>query len=171
MRYIGMRTLTAFLAGETPGPGAAVFKLYWSECHRNVSALAVELLGPAAMTPAGKRPNRSIPTDDPGAPNDSASWVATFLNARAGTIYAGASEVQRNIIAELLLGLPKEAPKRISQLARGPSGPVTRDRRRRRSKPRLQASTSTVGCPAVLRRQPHRAHPVVPAAPPHLSVR
>ena len=47
-------------------------------------------------------------TDDAGAPNSSASWVDTFLNARAGTIYAGSSQIQRNIIGEMVLGLPKE---------------------------------------------------------------
>jgi alkylation response protein AidB-like acyl-CoA dehydrogenase len=36
------------------------------------------------------------------------SWTTTFLNARAGTIYAGSSQVQRNIIGEMVLGLPKE---------------------------------------------------------------
>jgi alkylation response protein AidB-like acyl-CoA dehydrogenase len=108
MRYLGMRTLTTFLAGNAPGPDAAVFKLYWSEYHKQVTELALEVLGPAAAVPSGKRPNTFAQTDDPGAPNDSASWVGTFLNARAGTIYAGTSEVQRNIIGELLLGLPKE---------------------------------------------------------------
>ena len=47
-------------------------------------------------------------SDDAGAPNSSNSWVGTFLNARAGTIYAGSSQVQRNIIGEMVLGLPKE---------------------------------------------------------------
>ena len=53
-------------------------------------------------------PASAFQTDSPGAPNDSASWVGTFYNARAGTIYAGTSQVQRNIIGEMVLGLPKE---------------------------------------------------------------
>jgi alkylation response protein AidB-like acyl-CoA dehydrogenase len=40
--------------------------------------------------------------------NDPSSWIGTFLNARAGTIYAGSSQIQRNIIGEMILGLPKE---------------------------------------------------------------
>jgi alkylation response protein AidB-like acyl-CoA dehydrogenase len=36
------------------------------------------------------------------------SWAMTFMNARAGTIYAGSSQIQRNIIGEMVLGLPKE---------------------------------------------------------------
>ena len=51
---------------------------------------------------------RAFQADDAGAPNSSWSWVGTFLNARAGTIYAGSSQIQRNIIGEMILGLPKE---------------------------------------------------------------
>jgi alkylation response protein AidB-like acyl-CoA dehydrogenase len=108
MRYLGMRTLTQFLAGQHPGPDAAIFKLYWSEYHRKVTELAVDIFGPESMAPTGRWPASSFQTDDPGAPNDSASWVGTFFNARAGTIYAGSSQVQRGIIGELILGLPKE---------------------------------------------------------------
>jgi alkylation response protein AidB-like acyl-CoA dehydrogenase len=60
------------------------------------------------MTPSGRGPSSAFQTDDAGAPNSSASWVNTFLNARAGTIYAGSSQIQRNIIGEMVLGLPKE---------------------------------------------------------------
>lgn len=108
MRYLGMRALTKFLGGGHPGPDAAISKLYWSEYHRVVTELAIDILGPDALTPSGRWPTSSFQADDPGAPNDSASWVGTFLNARAGTIYAGTSQVQRNIIGEMVLGLPKE---------------------------------------------------------------
>jgi alkylation response protein AidB-like acyl-CoA dehydrogenase len=108
MRYLGMGMLTKFLAGESPGPAGSTFKLYWSEYHKEVTELAVDLLGPAAMTPEGRWRLSAFTTDDAGAPNDSASWVSTFEVARAGTIYAGTSQVQRNILGEMVLGLPKE---------------------------------------------------------------
>ena len=108
MRYLGMRTLTRFLSGEHPGPDASIFKLYWSEYHKVVTELAVDILGADGMHLAGKLPSSSFSTDAAGAPNDSGSWLGTFLNARAGTIYAGTSQVQRNIVGEMVLGLPKE---------------------------------------------------------------
>jgi len=108
MKWSGWRTLTAYLAGGHPGPEAGLFKLQWSEHHRRLTELAVDILGAAALAPTGREPASSFQTDDPGAPNDSASWVGTFLTARAGTIYAGSSEIQRNIIGEMVLGLPKE---------------------------------------------------------------
>jgi alkylation response protein AidB-like acyl-CoA dehydrogenase len=108
MRYNGMRVLTQFLAGHHPGPDAAIGKLYWSEYHKVVTELAVDIIGAEAMTPTGRRPSSAFSTDDAGAPNSTWSWVGTFLNARAGTIYAGSSQVQRNIMGEMVLGLPKE---------------------------------------------------------------
>lgn len=107
MRYLGMRTLTSFLAGGAPGPDAAITKLYWSEYHRRVTDLALDILGPEAMVPSGRWPSNSLQTDDPGSPSDSASWVGTFYASLGGTIYAGTSQVQRNILGERLLGLPK----------------------------------------------------------------
>jgi hypothetical protein len=108
MRYSGMRVLTQFLKGHHPGPDAAISKLYWSEYHQFVTELAVEILGADALVPEGRHPSSSFSTDDAGAANSSMSWVTTFLNARAGTIYAGSSQIQRNIIGEMVLGLPKE---------------------------------------------------------------
>ena len=108
MRYLGMRTLTKFLGGHHPGPESAIFKVYWSEYHRRLTELAVEILGMDALVPTGRRSTSAFQTDDTGAPNSSNSWVMTFLHARAGTIYAGSSEIQRNILGEMVLGLPKE---------------------------------------------------------------
>ncbi|HEY5664031.1 MAG TPA: acyl-CoA dehydrogenase family protein [Ilumatobacter sp.] len=108
MRFNGMRVLTRFLNGHHPGPDGAVSKLYWSEYHQQLTELAVDILGADAMIPFGRVPSTAFQTDDAGAPNSSASWVTTFLNARAGTIYAGSSQIQRNIIGEMVLGLPKE---------------------------------------------------------------
>ncbi len=108
MRYSGMRVLTQFLGGHHPGPDAAISKLYWSEYHKQVTELALDIIGAEAMTPTGRHPSSAFSTDDAGAPNSTASWVGTFLNARAGTIYAGSSQVQRNIVGEMVLGLPKE---------------------------------------------------------------
>ncbi|HUF97864.1 MAG TPA: acyl-CoA dehydrogenase family protein [Ilumatobacter sp.] len=108
MRFNGMRVLTQFLQGHHPGPDAAISKLYWSEYHKLVTELALDIIGAEAMTPSGREPSSAFSTDDAGAPNTTGSWVGTFLNARAGTIYAGSSQVQRNIVGEMVLGLPKE---------------------------------------------------------------
>jgi alkylation response protein AidB-like acyl-CoA dehydrogenase len=68
----------------------------------------VDILGLDALVPSGRRPESAFRTDDMGAPNSSASWANVFLTARAETIYAGTSQVQRNILGEMVLGLPKE---------------------------------------------------------------
>lgn len=108
MRYLGWRTLTGWLKGDEPGREASVSKLYWSEHHRRVTDLALTLLGADAMAPTGRSPIRHYRTDDPDAPNSPASWTQTWMTAISGTIYAGTSEIQRNILAEAVLGLPRE---------------------------------------------------------------
>lgn len=108
MRFLGMRTLTQFVQGHHPGPDGAISKLYWSEYHKVVTELAMDILGSDGLAPTGRQPSSSFQTDDAGAPNSSGSWAGVFLNARAGTIYAGSSQIQRNIIGEMVLGLPKE---------------------------------------------------------------
>jgi hypothetical protein len=109
MRYLGDRILTQYLRDGELGPAASISKLYWSEYHQRVSELAMLILGPHGLVPTGRRPSRNVRTDSPGAPNSTASWANVFLlNARAGTVYAGSSEIQRNILAETVLGLPKE---------------------------------------------------------------
>ncbi len=113
LRAHGRRAAARLIAGQEPGAEAASFKLLWSEYHRVVTELAMDVLGLDALTPTGRPSPNWYQTDDPGAPNSPASWTTVYLNARAGTIYAGSSQVQRGIIGELLLGLPKE-PKAAS---------------------------------------------------------
>ena len=108
MRYLGLRTLTGWLKGEVPGRDSSISKLYWSEHHRETTDLGVTLLGADALAPSGRWPIRHYRADDPSAPNSSASWVGTWMSAISGTIYAGTSEVQRNILSEAVLGLPRE---------------------------------------------------------------
>ena len=108
MRFIGYRILTDVLDGKEMSAAASVSKLYWSEYHRQVTQLALDIEGLAGLIPAGKGPSRASRADDPGSdPASSNTWWQVSLNARAGTIYAGTSEVQRNIIAEQVLGLPR----------------------------------------------------------------
>jgi alkylation response protein AidB-like acyl-CoA dehydrogenase len=96
MKFSGLRTLAQLAEGREPGPEASVAKLMWSEYHKRLGEIAIGIVGSAAML----RP------EGPGYPTT--SWQNVFLSSRAGTIYSGTSEIQRNIVAERALGLPKE---------------------------------------------------------------
>jgi alkylation response protein AidB-like acyl-CoA dehydrogenase len=113
MRFLGLRILTAVLNNGRLGAEASISKLYWSEYHRDVTRLALDVLGPEALQMEGRLPLRAFRTDDPGAPNTTGSWIGAFYNGVADTIYAGTSEVQRNILGETVLGLPRE-PRPVS---------------------------------------------------------
>ncbi len=109
MRYLGYRILTQYLRDGELGAMSSISKLYWSEYHQKAVDLAMAILGADALVREGRRPYRHIRTDEPGAIHSSNSWIDIFLlNARSGTVYAGTSEIQRNIIGENILGLPKE---------------------------------------------------------------
>ncbi len=79
-----------------PGPEGSMLKVAWSELDQRVKEFAVELLGPSGLVPEG----------DPRAVDDG-YWAYELLWSRAASIYAGTSEVQRNIIATRVLGLPR----------------------------------------------------------------
>jgi alkylation response protein AidB-like acyl-CoA dehydrogenase len=109
MRFLGYRILTRYLHSGELGAEASISKLYWSEYHQRAVDVAMGLLGAGALVREGRRPYRHFRTDEPGAANSSNSWIDVFLlNARSGTVYAGTSEIQRNILGEIVLGLPKE---------------------------------------------------------------
>jgi len=107
LRYLGMRALTSSLAGRNPGPEASIVKLFWSEYHKKVTELALDILGMEALAPTGDAGGSSIGAFS-GGELSPVGAVRTFLGARAGTIYAGSSQVQRNILGERVLALPKE---------------------------------------------------------------
>ena len=108
MRYLGYRILTGVLSTGTIGPESSISKLQWSEHHREITRLAIDVLGARAMVVEGRPPVRGYRADDPGAANSTASWIGALYNGVADTIYAGTSEIQRNILAERVLGLPRE---------------------------------------------------------------
>ena len=88
MRSHALRTLDG-----PPGPESSVAKLFWAGWHRGLGELAMDVLGAASMV----------------APDGLDEWQRLFLFSRADTIYGGSDEVQRTVIAERILGLPREA--------------------------------------------------------------
>ena len=94
MRAIGYRMVTGILRTGRPGLEASPAKLYWSEMVRRMSTLALEMEGARAML------------DGPDATEDG-RWQRGYLSAFAQTIAAGSTEIQKNIIAERILGLPR----------------------------------------------------------------
>ncbi|MGI9595398.1 MAG: acyl-CoA dehydrogenase family protein [Acidimicrobiales bacterium] len=108
MRYRGLRMVTDALNGYHQGPESSLNKLHWSEYHQELTELALDIIGADAMTPSGRDAATGVGMDDVGSPYSSAAWNTTFMGARPGTIYSGSSEIQRNIVGERVLGLPRE---------------------------------------------------------------
>ncbi|GAB7142353.1 acyl-CoA dehydrogenase family protein [Mycobacterium riyadhense] len=108
MRYRGYRDLTLSVNGRPPGAEAAITKVIWSEYFRRYTDLAVEVLGLDALAPTGPGNGGARVMPEAGTPNSPACWMDELLYARAATIYAGSSQIQRNVIGEQLLGLAKE---------------------------------------------------------------
>ena len=106
MRLLGMRILTQYLRDGDLGPAASISKLYWSGTTRLPRTWRWRSWAQPAWCPKGTY-RRAYRTDDPGAPNSSASWEHVWmLNAASGTVWG--RRVQRNILGESILGLPKE---------------------------------------------------------------
>jgi alkylation response protein AidB-like acyl-CoA dehydrogenase len=108
MRFLGLRMVTSALGGYHQGPESSLNKLLWSEYHQKLTELALDIIGPEAMTPSGRDAATGVGMDDVGSPYSSAAWATTFMGARPGTIYSGSSEIQRNIVGERVLSLPRE---------------------------------------------------------------
>ncbi|MCR2764322.1 acyl-CoA dehydrogenase family protein [Microbacterium sp. zg.B48] len=96
-RYMTLQTLSQVAIGKKPTAQASMGKLWWSELQVRLYELGLQLMGPAAELRDGEQ-------GDP-AP---VRWRQRYWLSRAAMIYAGANEVQRNIISERVLGLPKD---------------------------------------------------------------
>ncbi len=94
MRLMNCRTLTRLERGLEPGPESSLVKLFWAQLTQRLHQLALELEGPWAQLTG----ERAI---------DGGRWQQAFLWSRVGAIAGGTSEVQANIIAQRLLGLPR----------------------------------------------------------------
>jgi alkylation response protein AidB-like acyl-CoA dehydrogenase len=112
MEINGFRTLTDVLAGtHTTAALSACNKMFWSEAHQETMLLAMDILGPdsqillgsgdqESLLPGGRRARaRNYPVND---------LQALFFFSRSETIWGGTAEIQRNIVGERILGLPKE---------------------------------------------------------------
>ena len=86
-------TVTHMLEGGTIGAEASLNKIFWSELDVRIHELALQILGPEAERVDGQFER----------------WVDGFLFSLSGPIYAGSNEIQRNIIADRVLNLPKGA--------------------------------------------------------------
>jgi alkylation response protein AidB-like acyl-CoA dehydrogenase len=104
-RYAALRMLSSMQRNPGTGPHASMVKLSYSEFEKRLFELALEILGPYGQlledVPGGLR-SRIVTYSGHGT-----TWAYAFLWSRAGTIYAGSSEIQRNVIADRVLELPR----------------------------------------------------------------
>jgi alkylation response protein AidB-like acyl-CoA dehydrogenase len=97
--HTGLRLMTwnalRSMGSGVPGPEASISKLFWGSWHRDLGELAVDVLGADALVAEG-------------APYELTLDQKLFLFTRSDTIYGGSNEIQRNVLGERVLGLPKE---------------------------------------------------------------
>jgi alkylation response protein AidB-like acyl-CoA dehydrogenase len=95
-RYTGLRSLTRRLKGLPPGPEGSILKLYGSELGVRIASFVSEMLGGYALS-----------AEPIGEVSDAPRWLQRVLSSRQYTIAGGTSEIQKNILGERQLGLPK----------------------------------------------------------------
>ena len=114
LRINGLRSLASTLSG-TKDPSIAALgamnKMFWSEMHKAAMELALDIWGSESMLVDSGTPNGSWPgtSRDKGRDNYPVStMMSSFFFSRSETIWGGTSQIQRNIVGERVLGLPKE---------------------------------------------------------------
>jgi alkylation response protein AidB-like acyl-CoA dehydrogenase len=95
-KYNCLRVFSTIINGGTPGGEGSILKLLWSELNQRMQESAMALEGPACQLTA----------ESAGA-IENGRWQVSFLRSRANTIEAGTSEIQRNIVCERVLALPR----------------------------------------------------------------
>ncbi len=95
-KYNCFRVFSAIINGGTPGAEGSILKLLWSELNQRMQETAMALEGPASQL-----------TAESALAVENGRWQVSFLRSRANTIEAGTSEIQRNIVSERVLGLPR----------------------------------------------------------------
>ena len=98
MRFQGLKVLSEVIAKKEPGPASSINKMFWSEYAQRFAEIVVNIRGMDSTV---------IPGDDPSAYAPD-KWTTNFLSTRSVTIWGGTAQVQRNIVGERVLGLPKE---------------------------------------------------------------
>ena len=102
LKYHGLRNLSQQLQGDIPGPEGSIGKLLWSEPNQRITEAALGMQGPGSQIMGGS----------PWSVQDG-FWQFSFLRSKGSTIEAGTSEIQRNIIGERVLGLPKDISRAV----------------------------------------------------------
>jgi alkylation response protein AidB-like acyl-CoA dehydrogenase len=106
-RYAALRVLSALEKGAEPGAASSITKLSYSEFEKRYYELCQEILGPyGQVTEGGGLDEFTLDIDSSSGVRG--TWAYAYLWSRAGTIYSGSSEIQKNVIGERVLGLPKE---------------------------------------------------------------
>jgi hypothetical protein len=98
MRYQGLKLLSEVVAKKEPGPASSINKMFWSEYAQRFADRVMNIRGADAMLLPDQKPDEYTPD----------RWTTSFLSTRSVTIWGGTAQVQRNIVGERVLGLPKE---------------------------------------------------------------
>jgi alkylation response protein AidB-like acyl-CoA dehydrogenase len=98
------RVMSALASGANPGPASSLLKMRGTEAMQRLDELAIEAAGQwgGVHQPAARQPGGNVP---PVGPQAHLTSMPRYLNNRAASIYGGSNEVQRNIMAKLVLGL------------------------------------------------------------------
>jgi alkylation response protein AidB-like acyl-CoA dehydrogenase len=96
MRLANLRLISRYMRGTPPGAETSIMKLHWADTEQRLSDLSLALAGPDGLVMSGSP--RSVAGGE---------WLRQYFMSRAASIYGGTQDIQRNIIAERVFGLPR----------------------------------------------------------------